>query len=96
MLTDKISKVLNSESEEKKCREMAPTAKKPLSAQEMQIIKSELEQMLSQGNIYFNSEKFEKARPIYKEVMEKRQEMLGPDHPDTLGAKYNYATTLSV
>lgn len=100
MLTDKISKVLNSESEETKCEtlkpEMEPTAKKPLSAQEMQIIKSELEQMLSQGNIYFNSEKFEKARPIYKEVMEKRQEMLGPDHPDTLMVKYNYATTLSV
>ena len=55
----------------------------------------ESEQRFKESNELFKQAKFQEVEKSYYDVIRKREEILGPDHPHTLSAKTNYGLTLN-
>jgi tetratricopeptide (TPR) repeat protein len=47
------------------------------------------------GLVLSNQGKYEDALQAYQEVFDKRKDLLGPEHPDTLTTRNNMALVLS-
>jgi Tetratricopeptide repeat len=42
--------------------------------------------------LYVNQGKYEEAEPLYQHTLVIRERVLGPDHPDTVTTRENYAS----